>query len=137
RGAADGHRSSRDYDAISGIERHYEPFLVAKTPPKGCSLEAAISAAAHQALRTLFPKSASAFDSHYRAILSVIPDTLAKTNGLDWGKHVASELLKLRQFDGAGQSVAFMEEARPGYWQRTPPNYDKPLLPNLGKMKAF
>jgi hypothetical protein len=50
---------------------------------------------------------------------------------------VAFEILKQRQFDGAGQSVAWVTNSHPGYWQRTLPNYDKPLLPNWGRMKPF
>jgi len=71
------------------------------------------------------------------AILSAIPNTAAKTNGIEWGKHVALEILKRRQFDGAGTSVAWVTNSQPGYWQRTSPNYDKPLLPNWGRTKPF
>ena len=111
------------YDAANGSGRRYKPFQVAAAP-KECSLDASVSAAAYHSLRTLFPKSAESFDSHYRAILSVIPNTSAKTNGIEWGKHVAKEFLQLRQFDGTGQSTSYNYETRPGYWQRTLPNFD-------------
>ncbi len=124
------------YDSAIGIEPRYRPFEVEPSQEE-CSLEAAVSAAAHQSLRTLFPKSADLFDSHYRAILSVIPNTAAKTNGIRWGKRVAKEFLQLRQFDGAGQSTSYNYDVRAGYWQRTLPNFDKPLLPNWGRMKPF
>ena len=125
------------YDAADGIARRYRPYLVERAASEECSPEAAVSAAAQHTLRTLFPKSAEMLDSHYRAILAAIPDTVAKTNGIEWGRHVATEFLKLRQFDGAGQGVGFVNENRPGYWQRTPPNFDKPLLPGWGRMKPF
>jgi len=125
------------YDAANGIDHKYKPYLVEAAAPKECALEASVSAAAYHSLRTLFPKSASEFDSHYRAILAAIPNSAAKTNGIEWGKRVALEILKQRQFDGAGQSVAWVTNSQPGYWQRTLPNYDKPLLPNWGRMKPF
>ena len=124
------------YDAANGVERRFKPFRI-ESAPKECSLEASVSAAAYHSLRTLFPKSAESFDSHYRAILSAIPNNASKTNGIEWGKQVAREYLKLRQFDGAGQSTSYNYDTRPGYWQRTLPNFDKPLLPNWGRVKPF
>ncbi|MCI0534748.1 MAG: vanadium-dependent haloperoxidase [Verrucomicrobiales bacterium] len=124
------------YDAANGVERRYKSFQI-EAAPKDCSLEASVSSAAYYSLRTLFPKSAESCDSHYRAIRSVIPNTAAKTNGIEWGKHVAKEFLQLRQFDGAGQSTSYNNETRPGYWQRTLPNFDKPLLPNWGHVQPF
>ena len=125
------------FDAVNGMEGKYKAYLIEKQAPEECSAEASVSTAAHHTLRTLFPKSADVLDSHYQAVLGAIPNTAAKTNGVQWGKHVATEFLKLRQFDGSGQSVAFLFQDRPGYWQRTPPNFDKPMLPNWGQMKPF
>jgi hypothetical protein len=125
------------FDAANGLDRKYHSYLVTNTAPGACSLEAGTSTAAHHVVRTLFPKSADLIDSHYNAILAAIPNTIAKTNGLQWGKHVANEYLKLRQFDGAGQSAGYSYKEQAGFWKRTPPNYDKPLLPAWGRMKPF
>lgn len=125
------------FDALDGIKGRYAPYLVTKPAPSNCSPQVTVSAAAHHTLRTLFPRSAETLDSHYRAILASVPNTAAKTNGIAWGKQVASEFLKLRQLDGAGQAAGYAYEDRAGRWQRTPPNYDKPLLPGLGRMKPF
>jgi hypothetical protein len=125
------------FDALDGIQRQYKPYLIEKESGRECSAEASVSAAAHQALRTLFPKSAEMLDSHYHAVLAAIPNTAAKTNGVRWGEYVATEFLKLRQFDGAGQGAGYAYTDKPGYWTKTPPNYDKPLLPNWGRLKPF
>lgn len=125
------------FEAANGVDQRYRSYRVNAPPPRDASMEAAVSAAAYHSLRTLFPKSASTLDSHYRAVLSVIPDTMAKTNGVEWGRQVATHFLELRQFDGSGQSVAYVKEDRPGYWIRTPPNYDPPLLPNWGRLQPF
>jgi hypothetical protein len=125
------------FDTLDGIDRKYKPYLVDREASGECSPEAGVSAAAHHVLRTLFPKSADVLDSHYDAILAAIPNTVAKTNGIRWGSYVAAEFLKLRQFDGAGQSAGYAYADKPGYWARTPPNYDKPLLPGWGRLKPF
>src|SRR5258705_1411706 len=125
------------FDTLDGIDRKYKPYFVDKEASGESSPEAGVSTAAHHVLRTLFPKSADLLDSHYDAVLAAIPNTAAKTNGIHWGDHVAAQFLKLRQFDGAGQTAGYTYTEKPGYWVRTPPNYDKPLLPGWGRLKPF
>ena len=125
------------FDAQDGIERKYKPYLVDRRAPGGCSPEASVATAAHHTLRTLFPKSADVLDSHYQAMLAAIPNSGAKTNGIQWGRQVATEFLKSQQFDGGGQAVGYAYSDKPGYWARTPPNFDKPLLPGWGRVKPF
>src|SRR5213593_4097029 len=50
------------YDAVNGIARTHEPYLVQSAVSASASREAAGSAAAHQALVNLFPANASTFD---------------------------------------------------------------------------
>ena len=52
------------YDAVSAIDGHYKPFLLATpiSPWAGASMDAAISAASYGVLRALFPKR----DAHTR-----------------------------------------------------------------------
>jgi hypothetical protein len=125
------------FDALNGFERRYSPYLVTNVAPDNCSREASLSTAAHHTLRTLFPKSADLLDSHLRAVLGTIPDTVAKTNGILWGQWVAAQYLTLRQFDGAGQSAGYSYDDKAGAWKKTPPNYDKPLLPGWSHLKPF
>ncbi len=47
------------YDAVNGIARTHEPYLVQSAVPASASREAAASAAAHEALVNLFPASAA------------------------------------------------------------------------------
>src|SRR5712691_4980293 len=51
------------YDAVNGIARTYEPYLVQSAVPASASREAAASAAAHEVLVNLFPAAASSFDA--------------------------------------------------------------------------
>src|SRR6184192_4548222 len=80
------------YDAVNGIARTYEPYLVQSAVPASASLEAAASAAAHEALVNLFPASASYFDALHAAILAAIPNGPQKTAGSTWGEFVANQI---------------------------------------------
>src|SRR5437762_9634861 len=67
------------YDAVNGITRTHEPYLVQSVASSSASREAAASAAAHQALVNLFPAAASSFDTLHAAILAAIPDGSRKS----------------------------------------------------------
>src|SRR5262249_14529452 len=58
------------FDAVNGIARSHEPYLVPSAGPASASREAAASAAAHETLVNLFPASASSFDALHAAILN-------------------------------------------------------------------
>src|SRR5437764_4419596 len=88
------------YDAVNGIDRTHEPYLVQSEVPASASREAAASAAAHEALVNLFPSAASSFDTLYVAILATIPDGPHKVAGIVWGEFVANQILDARANDG-------------------------------------
>src|SRR6266496_864249 len=70
------------YDAVNGIARTHEPYLVESAVPGSASREAAASAAARDALVNLFPANASTFDALHAAILAAIPNGPQKTAGI-------------------------------------------------------
>src|SRR5216684_1229556 len=51
------------YDAVNGISRTHETYVVQSGVPTSASKEAAASSAAHTVLISLFPASAASFDS--------------------------------------------------------------------------
>src|SRR5215831_5685376 len=61
------------YDAVNGIARTHEPYLVPSGGPASLSREAAASAAAHETLVHLFPASASNFDPLHAVVLATPP----------------------------------------------------------------
>src|SRR6187399_2020769 len=89
------------YDAVNGIARTHESYLVESAVPASASREAAASAAAHDALVNLFPARTSTFDRLHAAILAGIPDRPQKTAGIVWGEFVASQILAARAHDGS------------------------------------
>ncbi len=125
------------YDAINGIARKYEPYLVQSAVPAGASREAAASAAAHEALVNLFPAAKSSFDALHAAILAAIPNGPQKAAGIVWGEFVANQILAARANDGSDAIVPPPGGSGPGVWVPTPPAFLPYLLPQWGFVAPF
>jgi hypothetical protein len=125
------------YDAVNGIARTYEPYLVQSAVQASASRPAAASAAAHQVLVNLFPASAPSFDALHAAILATIPDGTHKANGIVWGEFVANQILAARANDGSDAIVPPPGGSGPGVWVPTPPAFLPYLLPQWGFVVPF
>src|SRR5437773_8164581 len=125
------------YDAVNGIDRTHEPYLVQSSAPSSASREAAGSAAAHQALVNLFPAAASSFDALHAAILAAIPNGPQKTAGIVWGEFVANQILAARANDDSDALVPPPDGSGPGVWVPTPPAFSPYLLPQWGFVVPF
>jgi membrane-associated phospholipid phosphatase len=118
------------YDAVNGILGGYAPYALDHAAPDGASPEAAAVAAAHHSLVALFPAQQATFDAAKAASLAAIPDGPAKTAGLEWGEHVAEDILELRANDHSTDTYAWESPLGGGWWLATPPAFAPPLLPN-------
>jgi len=125
------------YDAVNGIARTHETYLVPSAVPAGASRPAAASAAAHLALVNLFPANASSFDALHAAILAGIPDSPQKTAGIVWGEFVANQILAARANDGWNATVLPPGGSGPGVWVPTPPAFLPYALPQWGFVTPF
>jgi hypothetical protein len=125
------------YDAVNGIARTHEPYLVEGAVQRSASREAAASAAAHQALANLFPANVASFDALHAAILAAIPDGPQKTAGIVWGEFVANQILAARANDGSDAIVPPPGGSGPGVWIPTPPAFLPYLLPQWGFVVPF
>jgi len=125
------------YDAVNGIARTHEPYLVQSEASSSASREAAASAAAHDALVNLFPANTSTFDALHAAILAGIPNGPQKTAGIVWGEFVASQILAARANDGWNATVPPPGGSGPGVWVPTPPAYLPYALPQWGFVVPF
>ena len=125
------------YDAVNGIARTHEPYLVHSEVPASASREAAASTAAHEALVNLFPPAAPSFDAFHAAILAGIPDGPQKTVGIMWGELVANQILAARANDGWDATVRPPGGSGPGVWVPTPPAFLPYLLPQWGFVTPF
>jgi len=125
------------YDAVNGIARTNQPYLVPSAVPASASRPAAASGAAHQALVNLFPADAARFDALHAAILAGIPDSPHKRAGIVWGGFVANQILAARANDGSNAVVPPPGGTGPGVWVPTPPAFLSYLLPQWGFVVPF
>ena len=125
------------YDAVNGIARTHEPYLVQSAVAASASRKAAASAAAHEALVNLFPASGSSFDALHAAILAGIPNGPQNTAGITWGEFVANQILAARANDGHDAIVPPPGGSGPGVWVPTPPAFLPYLLPQWGFVVPF
>jgi len=125
------------YDAVNGIARTHEPYLLPSAVSASASRVAAASAAAHQALVSLFPSHTSTFDALHATILAGIPNGPQKTNGITWGEFVATQILTARANDGSNAIVQPPGGSGPGVWIPTPPAFLPYLLPQWGFVVPF
>lgn len=125
------------YDAVNGIDRRHEAYLVPSDVPAGASREAAASSAAHAVLLALFPGRAASFDARHADILAAIPDGPQKESGIAWGASVADQVLADRANDGSDTVVDPPVGSGPGAWVPTPPAFAPYLLPQWGFVTPF
>lgn len=105
------------FDAINGIDRHYDSVHVPPGAPPGASKRAAAVQAAYATLVNLFPNEKMTFDLQRAASLAAITDTNdAVQQGLSWGQKVADQIWTWRSQDGFFQCAATLHR-----WNATGP----------------
>jgi hypothetical protein len=125
------------FDACNGIGQNCASYLVPGKPAGVASKEAAIAAAAHQVLNTLYPGQQSVFDAAYARSLAGIADGPARETGIAWGEYVGAAVLESRSQDGSGEEVPYTPGSGPGVWVPTPPAFAPALLPNWPTVAPF
>ena len=95
------------YDAVNGISRTHEAYMIRSEVPSSVSKEAA----ARTVLSALFPANTSAFEALHAGVLAAIPDGPQKHGGVAWGEAVATQILVFRANDQSGASVPRPQEA--------------------------
>ena len=125
------------FEAVNAIVGDYEPYLGTIDAPPWASPEAAVIAAAHGTLVTLYPGSTADLDVLRADSLSAIPDCPAKEVGIAVGEAAAVAMLALRADDGSAAVIPYTPGTRPGNWRPTPPASLPALLPGWGQVTPF
>ena len=109
------------FEAVNAVTGEYEPYLaVPISAPPITSAEAAAIVAAHRVLKNYFPLNTS-IDTDRTNALALIPDGLAKTNGINVGDAAAAAMIALRASDGSAPATAYVPSSTAaGDWQTTP-----------------
>jgi RHS repeat-associated protein len=123
------------YDAVNAIDGTHEVYYSAATAPAGASAEAAVAAAAHKVLVSLYPNQATGLNAEYVSALATIADGVGKTQGITLGEQVAQDILDWRSADGSDASVNYTPGTAPGQWQ--PTSAASALLPGWGNVTPF
>ncbi|MBW4468053.1 MAG: phosphatase PAP2 family protein [Pegethrix bostrychoides GSE-TBD4-15B] len=113
------------YDAVNGIARQYDPYLVnvAASSADNASAEAAAVQAAFQTLSDLYPNQRESFLAQRIRSLAEIADGTAEARGIAVGQLVADRMLESRRNDGAeGAQNRYIPGTAPGDYQPTRPD---------------
>ena len=126
------------FDAVNSVEGGYTPIVgLLSIPTGGVSLDAAVAAAAHDCLVSLYPAQQADLDQHLADVLAGIPAGTARDNGLVVGAAAAAASLAWRANDGWDAPSSYVPNPIPGHWRPTPPAYAPALAPQWGDVLPF
>lgn len=132
------------FDALNGIERRYTPIHVPPGAAPGASRRAAAVQAAYGTLIVLFPAEKGRLDTLRIESLSsiaadeAIDNSEAIARGLEWGQHVADEILRWRNTDGLVPAPPpFLGGTAIGEWRPTPPTFAPGAFPQFAYMTPW
>jgi hypothetical protein len=125
------------YEAVNAIFGTNAHYLAEIKPLPGASAEVAAAAAAHRALIELYPRLRTTLDKGFADSLAEVPEGYAKDCGKNLGRFTAERILAWRREDGMERKATYVPQAAPGVWQRTPPDFAQPLLPQWPSLAPF
>jgi hypothetical protein len=139
------------HDALNAIERRSRPYAYDAVAPSDTSADAAIASAARHVLvagiseiPAPFPPACvtagiATVNADYVAALAVIPDGLAKTNGIAVGQAAAAAILALRSGDGSDTPLldfGYPQGTKPGEYRFTP-GFNFVFAPGWARVTPF
>ncbi|MBV1855994.1 vanadium-dependent haloperoxidase [Catellatospora tritici] len=125
------------YDAVNGITRTHQPYLLQVDSSSGDSIAAAAATAAYRMLAHLFPGQVGVLQPKYDAALAAIPDGPAELGGIADGEQAAAAMIAARTGDGRGAPTQVVIGTAPGQWRPTPPSFLLDPAPWAAKVKPF
>ena len=126
-------------DAVCSIMRQCETYAGRIAVRQDASIEAAIDAAAHDALVALYPAAASvtALNASYDSALATLPAGDARDAGVAVGQTAAAAMLALRANDHSQDPMSYTPTPGLGMWAPTPPAFAPALEPGWGLVTPF
>jgi hypothetical protein len=112
------------FEAVNGVVRKYEPFIVTDAAPPGARAEAAAVQAAYTMLSLAYPSQQAAYDAQLAVSLAAIPgsagDSDSIARGREWGAAVANAIWAARANDGFNTTPpATPATTSAGYWRHS------------------
>jgi hypothetical protein len=126
-------------DAVCSIMRQCETYAGRIAVSHYASIEAAIDAAAHDALVALYPAPASValLNASYDSALATLAAGDARDAGVATGQAAAAAMLALRANDHSQDPMSFTPTPGLGMWAPTPPAFAPALEPEWGQVTPF
>jgi hypothetical protein len=126
------------YDAVNTANGNaYQSYITPGIGGTNSDTTAAATAAAYRVLMDQLPAQQSRYDAAYASILTNVPASASRDNGLALGQVTATNILAARVGDGSTVSITYTPGTQPGNWQPTPPANAAALLPAWGGVKPF
>jgi hypothetical protein len=126
------------FDAVNSVDRQFDPFLKFSDVAGPVDKSAAVAAAAHQALVSLYPARKAIYDNLYNAQLAQIANGAAETNGIALGVAAANAILADRSTDQTNTAPTYVYGTEPGAYRPTPPDFTTPPFnPGWGTTKPW
>jgi hypothetical protein len=108
------------FDAINSIERRYQPYLIQAPAAPTASKEAAAATAAGTVLAGLIPDAVARVKPLMASYLASIPNSEAKSKGIELGQMIAAKHLEARLHDGSSAPDSYRYKTTPGVYVPTP-----------------
>lgn len=132
------------YDAINALDGGFTMYHATGVAPSGADQRAAVAAAAKKVMDQLYPTMTSSFASLYADQMATIGESQSKTEGINWGTSVGTEIYDWRHGDSSNNAASTpYSPGISGNWGGTPNHYapwnylNTPLLPGWGNVTPF
>jgi len=127
-------------DAVCSITRECDTYAGRIPVSHHASLDAAVAAAAHDVLVTIYsatPALVASVDASYDSTLGAVGPSRARDKGVEAGKAAAANLLALRANDHSQDPMSYTPTPGLGSWVPTPPAFAPALEPQWGAVTPF
>jgi hypothetical protein len=125
------------HDALNSLDARCQTYAPTAAPAIGASTDAAIAAAAHDALLGLMPSAKASLDEELSRSLQMVAEGEAKSCGLDVGRRIAAATLAARAHDGSDRKVELPAGTKPGEYRPTPPDFTPAWMAQWGGVTPF
>src|SRR5262249_38127431 len=122
--------SAATADALDAVTHSFTPYLVHLHARPGTSADAAVAAAGHDTLVSLYPQQRERIDAAFGASVASLTrrGTPGVRPGVWLGRRVAARILAARQDDGSAANPVYSVGDQPGQWQPDPTHPDQAAL---------